>query len=273
MRTLLVATALVAAAPASAQSPADMSPFRMADRFLENCDARADANGDRPPENYGCLSYMAGLVEGYSVAAFANGNRHPYCLPRPVTLVEMMDMMAVAIERGVPPETPTAVVLHNILTVSFPCDREPGTAEATEPGAPADGADEDTPAGTSGGRLPMAPGAPVVGAPEGEPAADGAPVIPPTPETPGTGLPAAPNAPVVGAPEGTPDGALDKAVPAGTPPPSAPAGTIVPEETQSLPSDRPTVPTTGAPDAAAPPATPETTETPATPDASTKTAD
>ena len=165
MRSLIVAASLLAAVPVAAQQAprGDTSPFRVAARFLENCDARAGADGQRPPENYGCLSYMAGLVEGYSVAAYANGDKHPYCLPRPVTLVEMMDMMAVAIERGVPGDTPTAAVFHNLLTVTFPCnaatvplsDDTPGEAPAGITDTPATDA-ADTPSGTSGGAAPSA---------------------------------------------------------------------------------------------------------------------
>ena len=137
-----MAASLAASAPALAQAPSghdgESSPFKTAARFIENCDARPGADGERPPENYACLSYMAGLIEGYGVGAFANGNRAPYCLPRPVTLVEMMDMMAVAIERGVPGETPTAVVLHNILAVTFPCapDAEDTPGATDTPDAP-----------------------------------------------------------------------------------------------------------------------------------------
>ena len=247
MRSLLLAAALLAAVPAAAQAPApggqgDTSPFRTAGRFFENCDARADADGQRPPENYGCLSYMAGLVEGYSVAAYANGNKHPYCLPRPVTLVEMMDMLAVSIERGVPPETPTAVVLHNSLTVTFPCGRVPGAAgaagEATVPSADAAPATEGAstvdggtasaapPAGETGDAaasgLPIAPDAPVEGAPEGVPTEPARAPTPPAAETPGTGLPAAPGATVEGAPEGDPAAGGSEESPASTDTEAAP---------------------------------------------------
>lgn len=232
---LLLAAALLLAAPLPAAAQGDTSPFRTADRFFENCDARPDASGQRPEENYLCLSYMSGLIEGYGIAAFANGNERPYCLPRPVTLVEMMDIMAVAIERGVPPGTPTAVVFHNLLTVTFPCDRRPGAAglsggtpEATDPtagepapgGAAADGSGADgSGAVPTGAGRPMAPGAPVVGAPEGPAADTDRPAVPPAGETPGSGLPAAPDAPVVGAPEGVPSEseAESETVPGGTP--------------------------------------------------------
>lgn len=149
---LLLAAALFAAALSplaprhAAAQQGDTSPFRVSERFLENCDARADDAGERPPENYACLSYMAGLIEGYSIASYVNGNERPYCLPRPVSLVEMMDIMAVAIERGVPPGTPTSVVFHNILTVTFPCDRQPGANGLdAQPTPPEDGTPEVPP--------------------------------------------------------------------------------------------------------------------------------
>lgn len=127
---------------AQGQQPSDY--FKTAQNFLANCDPRADAIGERPQENYLCLSYMAGLVEGYTTGALASGNRRPYCLPRPVTLVEMMDMLSVVIDRGVPPDMPTAAVFANILSVTFPCDRAPGapSAAGAEPDAQASGGQE-----------------------------------------------------------------------------------------------------------------------------------
>ncbi|MEM6762729.1 MAG: hypothetical protein AAF615_07630, partial [Pseudomonadota bacterium] len=84
-------------------------------------------------ENFLCLSFMAGLIEGYTYAAVANGNGRPYCLPRPTSLVEMMDMMVTVIERGVPPQMPTAAVFHFILQENFACADEapPPNADAT----------------------------------------------------------------------------------------------------------------------------------------------
>lgn len=227
-RSLAAGLALVLAGAAAAQTPPlgareDGSDyFKVAGNFLKNCDARKNAAGERPPENYLCLSYVAGLLEGYTVGAIASGNRRPYCLPRPVTLVEMMDLMATAIERGVPPETPTATVVHNLLAVSFPCadtrarpDAEPpqsgegeGDAEAqeeTRAPSPDGETEEDRSAG-----LPMAPDAPVVGAPEPMPdraSRPSTPLVEPEPEPRAAGLPMAPDAPVVGAPErgGRPD--------------------------------------------------------------------
>ncbi len=61
-------------------------------------------------------------------------------------------MMAVAIERGVPGDTPTAAVLHNLLTVSFPC--APPAQEAAPDAMPG----EDVPGGTAGGERPTTPG-------------------------------------------------------------------------------------------------------------------
>ncbi|WP_420391576.1 Rap1a/Tai family immunity protein [Acuticoccus sp.] len=187
-------------APAAAQQAAQPTDyFKTAGNFLANCDARADAGGERPPENYLCLSYVSGLIEGYTVAAIANGNLRPYCLPRPVTLVEMMDLMAVAIERGAPPQTPTAQVFHNILAVSFPCDRPPGLPSV----APTDdrsevGIERPDPASIEEPGRPAAPGASVDGA--SEEAADDPtrPLVPPTVANPGTEPPVGLGVPVDG---------------------------------------------------------------------------
>lgn len=144
----LVCGALLATLPAQAQpatqsnagpnagshTGSDTDYFKQAGNFLQNCDARKDETGQRPEENYLCLSFMAGLIEGYTYAAVANGNARPYCLPRPVSLVEMMDMMAAAIERGAPPDLPSAAVFHFILTETFPCGgQEAGGAPAPTP--------------------------------------------------------------------------------------------------------------------------------------------
>lgn len=130
MRGLLLA-ALLLATPAAGQET-----FRSAAAFLATCDARPDAAGERPPESVPCLSYMAGMIEGYTAGAIAGGIERPYCLPRPVTLVEMMDMMATVIERGVPPTLPTAAVFHIILRENFPCDAASSPAPRSAP-APA----------------------------------------------------------------------------------------------------------------------------------------
>lgn len=129
MRTLaiLAAAALGLAGPALAQGPAAPATdyVKRAGNFIKHCDARADETGKRPEANYVCLAFMAGLVEGYTVAAIANGNKEPYCLPRPATLAELADMMVTVIERGVPDQTPTAAVFHNLMQTSFPCpDKE-----------------------------------------------------------------------------------------------------------------------------------------------------
>ncbi|MEM8855706.1 MAG: hypothetical protein AAGD34_18530 [Pseudomonadota bacterium] len=113
--------------PVAAQTAPAGDYFKQAGNFLANCDARKDETGNRPQENYLCLSFLAGMIEGYNYAAVANGNPRPYCLVRPTSLVEMMDMMAVVIERGVPPDMPTAAVFHFILEANFKCP-EDGTA-------------------------------------------------------------------------------------------------------------------------------------------------
>jgi len=139
----LFAAALLAtpAAGQPAEAPKDRDLFKRAGNFLENCDARRDASGERPEETYLtrlCLSFVDGLVAGYTAGALANGNERPYCLPRPVTLVELSDMMTTVIDRGIPPETPTTEVFHFLITVNFPCDSAPGTPDgkAAAPSSP-----------------------------------------------------------------------------------------------------------------------------------------
>lgn len=121
--------------PSAAQTQPAGDYFKQAGNFLANCDARKDAAGNRPQENYLCLSFLAGMIEGYNYAAVANGNPRPYCLVRPTSLVEMIDMMAVVIERGVPPDMPTAAVFHFILEANFKCPDDvapPQTSEESE---------------------------------------------------------------------------------------------------------------------------------------------
>jgi len=133
----VLAAALIAIPPAAAQAP-EAQPrqtdlFKEAGNFLANCDARAGATGERPEETYLtrlCLSFVDGLIAGYTAGAIANGNERPYCLPRPVTLVEVTDMITTVIDRGIAPETPTAQVFHYLLTVNFPCDGPPGAPAA-----------------------------------------------------------------------------------------------------------------------------------------------
>lgn len=122
--------------------PSETDFLKRAGNFMENCDARANDAGERPDPNFLCLAFVAGLIEGYTYAAVANGNAKPYCLVRPTSLVEMMDMMATVIDRGVPPTMPTAAVFHFILTVNFPC--APGSAQEAE-AAPVEPAAEATP--------------------------------------------------------------------------------------------------------------------------------
>ena len=139
LRAIAVACVIVPAALAQ-QNPQDTDYFKQAGNFFQNCDARKNDAGERPEANYLCLSFMAGMIEGYTYAAVANGNGRPYCLPRPVSLVEMMDMMTTVIERGVPPDLPTAAVFHFILTANFPCDAATSPDAAGTPElAPADG--------------------------------------------------------------------------------------------------------------------------------------
>ena len=143
----------LAAMPAAAQQDGNTAPqarpdlFKSAGNFLENCDARADEDGERPEETYLsrlCLSYVDGLIAGYTVGALSSGNDTPYCLPRPVTLVEVMDMMATVIDRGVPPDRPTAQVFHYLVQVNFPCDRAPGVpGDAASASDDAAGAPDD----------------------------------------------------------------------------------------------------------------------------------
>lgn len=137
--TLAVALAVAlpaAAPPAAAQGP-ETDFLKRSDNFLKNCDPRPDETGKRPEPNYICLGFMAGLIEGYKTAAVANGNRQPYCLPRPVALVEIMDMIVTAIERGAPPDLPTATAYHFVLEANFPCSAQSEAAPASEPVAPA----------------------------------------------------------------------------------------------------------------------------------------
>jgi hypothetical protein len=136
---LAVALLVTPAAAQEAESLQDRDLFKRAGNFLDNCDARRDASGERPEETYMtrlCLSFMDGLVAGYTAGALANGNERPYCLPRPVTLVELMDMMTTVMDRGIPPETPTTEVLHFLLTVNFPCEGAPGAPDAAAAAPP-----------------------------------------------------------------------------------------------------------------------------------------
>ena len=135
-----LAAVLAGSLPASAAPASETDYLKRAGNFLAHCDARKDAAGNRPEANYVCLAFMAGLIEGYNYAAVANGNTRPYCLPRPTTLVELSDMMTTVIERGAPPDLPTAAVFHFILQANFKCADE-GAAAATPPAnAPASGA-------------------------------------------------------------------------------------------------------------------------------------
>lgn len=98
---------------------------KKAGNFLKNCDARADENGKRPdPPNYLCLAFLAGLVEGYNYGAITNGNEKPYCLPRPVSLAELSDMIVTVIERGVKQDMATAAVFHFIMLETFECEKD-----------------------------------------------------------------------------------------------------------------------------------------------------
>lgn len=138
-RRLVVAIILAVqpVAVAAQDEPSATDTFKQAGNFLRNCDARRDAAGERPEANYLCLSFVAGLIEGYTYAAVASGNERPYCLPRPTTLVEVMDMLTTVIERGVPATMPTAAVFHFVITTNFPC---------SDPAA--DGSGESEPDGT-----------------------------------------------------------------------------------------------------------------------------
>lgn len=152
-----LAAALLATPAAAQQAPpdaADRDLFKRAGNFIANCDARVDESGERPEETYMtrlCLSFMDGLVAGYTAGALANGNPRPYCLPRPVTLVELMDMMTTVIDRGIPPQTPTTEVFHFLLTVNFPCDRAPGAPEANAAPPPPPETVEGVPEGGAAG--------------------------------------------------------------------------------------------------------------------------
>lgn len=128
---MLGLAAALATLPAVAEE-APAGTFKTAGAFLSTCDARPDAAGERPPANIPCLSYVAGLIDGYTAAAIANGNARPYCLPRPVTLVEMTDMLAEVIARGLPPTMPTAAVFHILLQENFAC----GGGDAPPAGTP-----------------------------------------------------------------------------------------------------------------------------------------
>lgn len=130
---------------ALATPAAGQETFRSAAAFLANCDARPDPAGERPPLSVPCLSYMAGLIEGYTAGAIAGGIERPYCLPRPVTLVEMMDMMAAVIGSGVPPTLPTAAVFHIILRDNFSCDPAAPPSSLSAPAAPAAPETPETP--------------------------------------------------------------------------------------------------------------------------------
>ena len=133
LRILALVGALGLAAPSFAQQvqPDTQDLFKQAGNFLANCDARANEAGVRPEENFMCLSFVAGMIEGYNYGAVANGNPQPYCLLRPTSLVELMDMMATVIERGVPPDMPSAAVFHFIMDRNFPC-AEPEEEAAAE---------------------------------------------------------------------------------------------------------------------------------------------
>lgn len=135
---LLVALLHAPAAAQTATAPqATQDYLKQAGNFLTNCDARADENGQRPEPNYICLAFMAGLIEGYTTGAIANGNPQPYCLPRPTSLAELADMMVTVIERGAPKDTPTATVFHFILDANFQCPDNAANAPA-DPSAPID---------------------------------------------------------------------------------------------------------------------------------------
>lgn len=131
-----LAAALLASAATAAPSPDASDYVKRAGNFLKNCDARADASGKRPEPNYVCLAFMAGLVEGYTTAAIANGNPRPYCLPRPASLAELSDMLSTVIEQGVPPTLPTAAVFHFMLQENFKCPPQDagdaGTSDGVE---------------------------------------------------------------------------------------------------------------------------------------------
>jgi len=130
---VLAALAATGAAAQQAPTPSPTDYLKQAGNFLENCDARRDETGERPEPNYICLAFLAGLVEGYTYAAVANGNPRPYCLQRPTSLVELSDMMTTVIARGVPETMPTAAVFHFILTVNFACAPQADDGDAGAP--------------------------------------------------------------------------------------------------------------------------------------------
>ncbi|MEM0906087.1 MAG: hypothetical protein AAGJ94_01895, partial [Pseudomonadota bacterium] len=156
---LAVVFALGLAPAASAQTPQDTDYMKRAGNFFANCDARTGADGERPPVNYVCLAFIAGLVEGYTTAAVANGNPRPYCLPRPTSLVELSDMMTTVMERGVQPDLPTATVFHFILEANFPCAPATASSDApaatASPGAGVETAQSTTPAANEEPLLPV----------------------------------------------------------------------------------------------------------------------
>ncbi|GAB5374504.1 MAG: hypothetical protein AcusKO_09660 [Acuticoccus sp.] len=236
--TAAALSAALLAAPADAQgpSPAPASDYvKRAGNFLKNCDARTDAAGQRPEANYVCLAFMAGLVEGYSYAAIANGNPRPYCLPRPASLAELSDMMATVIERGVPETMPTAAVFHFIMQKNFPCAPQDSGAATPPAGAPG----EVRTAQNNGALLEVTPpqalgqGEPKLSiiTPEQEADAPKLPIVEPARTQTGTIPPADAPAttadpavsggiatPAAPTPPGTPDAAT--APQAGTPPPA-----------------------------------------------------
>lgn len=149
LRVTAAALAAILALPAAAQvepptDPTEREIFKRAGNFLRYCDARPDEQGERPQENYLCLSFVDGLIQGYTYGAVAYGAERPYCLPRPVALYEVMDMMVTVIERGVPEDMPTAAVFHFLVTTNFPCEPTP-EAPAAEGEPPAEAAAEPAP--------------------------------------------------------------------------------------------------------------------------------
>lgn len=140
LRLLTIAAACataLAAAPAAAQNvpiqPTTQDYLKQAGNFYRNCDARADETGARPDPNFVCLAFMAGLIEGYNTAAVANGNRQPYCLPRPTSLAELADMMVTVIERGAPQTVPTATIFHFIVDTNFKCSQDDAADDEPAP--------------------------------------------------------------------------------------------------------------------------------------------
>jgi hypothetical protein len=140
----LAAALLATPAASQGEAPpgaADREIFKRAGNFIEYCDARPDESGERPPENYLCLSFVDGLIQGYTYGAAAATGEQPYCLPRPVALFELMDMMVTVIERGVPEDMPTAAVFHFLVTTNFPCERAPEARDGTGAAPAADAPD------------------------------------------------------------------------------------------------------------------------------------